>query len=110
MTQNMDTLAYIKGARVRRLPVGFSWTTLLFGMVPSMIRNHWSFAWFSMALSLLGMFVSIFVFKGLDMFLSVLTFRILAAAMRNAHLNRHAVKDGWILKDAATVHPFAAND
>ena len=48
--------------RLRTAPVGFSWTTLFFGFLPSLLRGHWIGALVQFVLALATMGISGLVF------------------------------------------------
>lgn len=52
----------ITGA-LKTAPVGFSWTTLLFGFIPALLRGHWVWAVFIAVLAFSTFWFSSFVFS-----------------------------------------------
>ena len=96
-----------RGGATRTIPSGFSWTTLLFGPIPSIIRWHWGFVWFGAAVNIAAIAFAcnldalaayfpdfrIFIrFLILPMFFSG---QVYCAAVRNSKLMAAIKKDGW---------------
>lgn len=104
------TIAFTKGAGVTRIPMGFSWTTLIFGCLPSVFRGHISFAFWFLVIEVIALFTSLFVCMGLDGFLLTFAARIFLSSIRNARLHKHLNKQGWIVQPSATVIQFPVND
>lgn len=108
----MTTLAYMRAqGETKRIPFGFSWTTLLFGFWPSVFRSHWMFVLMAVIFSSGAWFVSILVFQGKDAGTFPLGVRVLLASIRNHMLHDHMTARGWRIGRSALVIPFntAAN-
>ncbi len=104
------TIAFVRNSGVSRVPTGFSWTTLLFGTLPSIGRRHTAFIFIVLASNAIGLFTTLFILNGTDGFLFTLARRIVVASVRNACLHQHLMKRGWIVGPAAQVIKFPAND
>jgi len=84
----------LRGSRTS-VPEGFSFTTLMFGFIPSLMRQHWSFVILSICGDLVGLWLSGWVFGGGDALLSVVVIRVLLACHRNGELATSLKRDGW---------------
>jgi hypothetical protein len=91
----MATLPYSRNGETKNLPVGFSWTTMFFGFIPTMMRKNWGVMWILIFVDLAALYSTVFIYKGHDYALSAAIFRALAAALRNVELHKCAVRDGW---------------
>jgi hypothetical protein len=91
----MKTITLSRNGANRTIPTGFSWTTLFFGPVPSVIRSHWAFVWKVMAADLMALLISMAT-VGPDWWLWVwLVLRVAISMIRNDVLRGDMVKDGW---------------
>ncbi|AWD92429.1 hypothetical protein [Xanthomonas phage Carpasina] len=108
----MTTLAYTQGSVVRRIPIGFSWTTLLFGSIPSAARCHWRFFWLCLLSNWSAIYISVFELGGKDGMMLVLAVRIFLSSIRNYELSEHVKSEGWALREPAQVFSIysASND
>lgn len=70
--------------QLRRAPVGFSWTTLFFGLFPALLRGHWSGAIIQFVCALFTIGLSGFVF----------------AFIYNKMYMRHLLSEGFKVTDA----------
>lgn len=91
----MRSVTYRRNGATLNIPVGFSWTTFIFGWWPSVFRSHWKLAWTFMAVDLVAIWFTTAVFQGRDWLLTILVFRGVCAYFRNAELNKDVHKDGW---------------
>lgn len=91
----MKTITLSRNGANRTIPTGFSWTTLFFGPIPSMIRCHWSFAIKVFACDAISMAFAAFIF-GIDWWpVTWMVFRIAISMIRNNVLRLSFVSDGW---------------
>lgn len=96
----MSTLTYRRNGATRAIPVGFSWTTVLFGSIPSMIKGHWSVAIPSLLIiDLMAINMSWAVFGFKDALLSVIIARSIVAACRNRWLSDYYEDEGWTCRE-----------
>jgi hypothetical protein len=51
-----------QSGQVKQAPVGFSWTTLIFGLFPALLRGHWVMAAVILVLAMLTLSLSSIVF------------------------------------------------
>lgn len=51
-----------QSGRIKEAPIGFSWTTLLFGFFPALLRGHWAMAVVMFLLSFITFGISGIVF------------------------------------------------
>lgn len=91
----MRSVTYRRNGATLTIPVGFSWTTFIFGWWPSVIRNHWKLAWTFMAVDLLAIWFTTAVFQGRDWLMAVVVLRGVCAYFRNEELRKDIQKDGW---------------
>lgn len=91
----MNTITLSRNGATRTIPTGFSWTTLFFGPVPSIIRWHWSFMIKIFACDVISIIIAAGLF-GLDWLLAVwLAFRVAISSIRNDTLRHGLIQDGW---------------
>lgn len=79
---------------LRQAPVGFSWTTLLFGFFPALIRGHWTGALviFLVGFLTFGLSQLVFAFIYNKMYVKHLLgdgFKLSSATVDTAELSRH---------------------
>lgn len=91
--------------QLRQAPVGFSWTTLFFGIFPALFRGHWigALIQFLCALVTIGVSVIVFAFIYNKMYLRHLLnegFKVADATMPIADIERRI---GFRLQNAS--HP-----
>lgn len=80
------------------LPDGFSWTTLFFGPVPSMLRGNWAMAFVLVLTDIAGLWLGGWVFHGADAYGCLGVLRILSGLYRNDVLHEHYLEEGWTSK------------
>jgi hypothetical protein len=88
----MNSVTVRRNGAVRTLPCGFSFTTLIFGFWPSVIRGHWQFALLSLLPELVFLFTLV---TGPYPFLWLIGGRIIIATVRNEMLINRYLNDGW---------------
>lgn len=94
----MSTITVSRDGISRLLPIGFSWTTLFFGWIPSVVRGHWPMAWSIAVIDVTSLWLSLFVFAANDFMLSFAISRALISSWRNESLLWYMIEDGWRVK------------
>lgn len=112
----MATITFNRNGATRTIPVGFSWTTLVFGWLPSLFRGHWYLFWTIVGCDLASVGISIVVFEGRDLLATFIAARWFLAAIRNTELRKFLARDGWklayngVVKVPASAIGKSAND
>lgn len=102
----MDVIAYTRGGMVKCFPVGFSWTTLIFGFWPSVFRGDWTFFLICIVAQLISALLCILVFTGHDFFVTPLCTNLVLASIRNVHLHHVLRQRSWVRGTPAQVVQF----
>ena len=91
----------MRAGKTNAIPIGFSFTTLLFGFVPSVFRGHWTFALRCLAFDLLALAAIIVASElGADVGAAAIAFapfafRFPLVLQRNDALEQWLKEDGW---------------
>ena len=91
----MKSITYRRNGATLTIPSGFSWTTLIFGIWPSVFRSHWRMMWTILALDVIAVWFTVAVFQGNDFLVAWIVLRGIAAYYRNEELNKDVHSDGW---------------
>ena len=89
----MKTITYFRNGATRTIPVGFSWTTFIFGPWPSAVRGHWSF--FFLMLLVDFFIVPALIAAGAPGIIIAIALQAACAMFRNDELNKAYIDDGW---------------
>jgi hypothetical protein len=91
----MKSITYRRNGATLSIPVGFSWTTFVFGLWPSVFRSHWRLVWTFLAADTAAWWITEFAFQGRDFLLTFILVRGICAYYRNEELNKAVKRDGW---------------
>jgi hypothetical protein len=91
----MKSTTYRRNGATLNIPVGFSWTTFVFGWWPSVIRGQWRLAWTFLGVDVVAIWMTTVAFQGDDFLLAPVILRGVCAYFRNAELHEDVQKDGW---------------
>jgi hypothetical protein len=92
----MNTILFSKDGKTTEIPIGFSWTTFLFGFLPSALSGHWSFAFQSAVFMIVSLFCSIVVMHGQDAMLTYITTSFYLGSVRNVAFHNFMLQKGWV--------------
>lgn len=111
----MRTITLTRNGATRTIPTGFSWTTALFGAIPSARRSHWEYFWGVVLVDMCTLVLSITVMHGADFLATFVFGRIWTAWWRNEKLLTDMTADGWLATAISGVPieiagRYAAND